>query len=371
MTTPLEISRKIDVTVASGPFSPHSPSMRELTVQNVRDYLVGASRVPADEPVDVAPLAGGVSNVVFLVTPRSQEPFVLKQSRRQLRTQADWFSRLDRIFREVEAQRCLSRVLPPGAVPSVLFEDRDNYCYAMSAVCPDHVVWKRQLLSGQIDGGTFVRAGALLGDIHAQTAGQPQILTNAADTTVFHELRVDPFYRRIAAVHPQIQPSIDQLIADMAENPCCLVHADFSPKNLLIHPDGLTLVDHETVHYGDPAFDLGFFFAHLWLKAVASPATRSQIVQGIRTAWKSYLARWNDVREPPAIRMEKLSPRSVLHLAACLLSRVDGKSPVDYLTDPRHQAFVRDLSLMWFVSPPNDFPDAFQRLEDELTKSGI
>src|SRR5262249_45961251 len=149
-------------------------------------------------------------------------------------------------------------LLPPGAVPRVLFEDRENYCFAMSAVRPDHEVWKRQLLSHIVEPTVFQLAGGMLGDIHAKSSGQPELLADPKDTIVFFELRVDPFYRRIAAVHPAIASAITRLIDEMAAHPLCLVHADFSPKNLLVHPDGLSLVDYETVHYGDPAFDLGF-----------------------------------------------------------------------------------------------------------------
>lgn len=341
--------------------------MFELTAETVRDYLVRQGRLRVDEPVDVRLLAGGVSNVVFLVTPRSQPPFVLKQSREQLRTQADWFSRLDRVFREIEAQRILSQLLRAGSVPGVLFEDRENYCYAMTAVRADHDVWKRQLLSGRIDPDVFVRAGSLLGDIHAKTAGQPQVLAEPHDTTVFFELRVDPFYRRIAAVHPAIKPAVDRMIEEMNDHAECLVHADFSPKNLLVHPDGLTLVDYETVHFGDPAFDLGFFFSHLWLKAVALPAVRPPLVAGIHAAWDAYRTQLGQTGTTAAIPFNELSRRAVLHLAACLLSRVDGKSPVDYLNEKAQRAFVRNVTLQWFAAPPSDFDDAFRELESEIS----
>lgn len=337
--------------------------MFDLTTETVADYLIRQGRLPAGESPGVRLLTGGVSNVVFLVTPREGVPFVLKQSRSQLRTQAAWFSRLDRIFREIEAQRALVQLLPAGTVPAVLFEDRENFLYAMSAVRPDHVVWKQQLLSGRVDPAVFARAGALLGEIHTQTAGQTALLTDPHDTTVFFELRVDPFYRRIAAVHPAIQPAIDRLIAEMSDHAACLVHADYSPKNLLVHADGITLVDYETVHFGDPAFDLGFFFSHVWLKAVALPESRGAIIRGIHQAWEAYQVR---LGYSLLIPLSELSRRSVWHLAACLLSRVDGKSPVDYLTQEAQQRFVRDQALGWFQTPPTDFDDAFRALSVKL-----
>lgn len=342
--------------------------MWELTAETVNDYLTSTHRLARGEAADVTLLTGGVSNVVLLVTPAHGPPFVLKQSRAQLRTKADWFSRIERIFREAEAQQALAQMLPAGTVPLALFEDRENFLYAMAAVRRDHDVWKRQLLSRHIDPQVFERAGLLLADIHGQTAGKPELLSDSDDTSVFFELRIDPFYRRIAEVHPSIRTACDDLIGEMQKHRLSFTHADFSPKNLLVHPDGVTLVDHETVHYGDPAFDLGFFFSHLWLKAVALTDVRSHMIAGIQRAWQAYQSRLPSTR---IIELKALSRRAVRHFAACLLSRIDGKSPVDYLTEAAHQEFVRQLSLRWLNSPPADFNAAFQEFSRELSPSEI
>ena len=93
----------------------------------------------------VTELAWGVSNIVLRVD-APHTSFVVKQSREQLRTEIDWFSGIERIWRETDVMRTLGRLLPAGAVPRVLFEDRDNYLFAMEAVEADHRVWKAELL---------------------------------------------------------------------------------------------------------------------------------------------------------------------------------------------------------------------------------
>ena len=50
------------------------------------------------------------------------------------------------------------------------------------------------------------------------------------------------------------RPRLEDLVDQVWAHPLALVHADYSPKNLLVWPDGLMLVDFETAHYGDPAF---------------------------------------------------------------------------------------------------------------------
>lgn len=337
--------------------------MWELSIDNCRDYLVQLGQLSAQESDQITWLSGGVSNIVLRVDRADGPSFVVKQSCAQLRTRIDWFSRIERIYREAEAQRALASLLPEGTAPKVLFEDRAHYCYGMQAIRADHVVWKRQLLAGDVVTNSFEQAGNMLADIHRQTAGRPELLqTDPGDTTVFHELRVDPFYLHCARVHPQIAPAVSDLCAEMTSHPLCLVHADFSPKNLLIHPDGISLVDFETVHYGDPAFDLGFFFSHLWLKATALRPVRDRLIAGINLAWSAYRRRLS----ASTIDFRGLSRRSVRHLAGCLLARIDGKSPVDYLTDPHHQSFLREMCLKWWRSPPADFDAAFLELEERV-----
>ena len=41
-----------------------------------------------------------------------------------------------------------------------------------------------------------------------------------------------------------------------------LVHGDYSPKNALLQVGKLIILDFEVMHFGDPAFDLGFALTH-------------------------------------------------------------------------------------------------------------
>ena len=86
--------------------------------------------------------------MVFRIRPEAGGDFVVKQSREQLRTEAPWFSRLERIHTEIDLMRHLAELVPAGAIPRVLFEDRPNFLFGMEAVAADHRVWKADLLVG-------------------------------------------------------------------------------------------------------------------------------------------------------------------------------------------------------------------------------
>ncbi|MCY2964524.1 MAG: aminoglycoside phosphotransferase family protein, partial [Planctomycetota bacterium] len=296
--------------------------------------------LPAGESAEVALLAWGVSNVVLRVTPRDSAPFVVKQSRGQLRTRDPWFSRLERIWREADAMRELQPLLPEGRIPRVIREERDNYVFAMEAAPAEHVVWKQSLLEGHFQPAVARELGVCLSAIHARTTGHNERLTTFVDRQVFIELRVDPFYRRVAQAAPEIAPRIDRMIDEMFATPVCLVHGDFSPKNVLLTADRLVLVDFETVHLGDPAFDLGFFLSHLLLKTVLHRARFESAANLTVAFWSTYRTGLADLADHPVFAPDRLVPRMIPHLAGCMWARIDGTSKIDYLPDPAEQNAV-------------------------------
>jgi 5-methylthioribose kinase len=308
--------------------------MLELTPDNALDYLRSQNRLPAG-PARVEALGWGVSNAVLRVHTASG-PFVLKQSRPQLRTRDAWFSDVDRVYREEEVMRLLAPLLPPLTVPEILFSDRPNYLFAMAHAPLDSQVWKEQLLAGEVDLAVGRRAGAVLGRIHQATAERSAELERFRDSAVFVQLRVDPFYRRVQERRPEVADRVAPLIEQLLSVREALCHGDFSPKNLLVHQRGLTLVDYETAYLGDPTMDLGFCLSHLLLKAFKRPGDPRH--RSLTTAfWEGYS---QEATFRPAAELEA---RGVAHCAVCLLARIDGTSPVDYLTDEPTREAVRRL----------------------------
>ena len=111
--------------------------------------------------------------------------------------------------------------------------------------------------------------GRMLGRIHAASAPRADLARAFADRSFFDELRIDPYLRYVAARAPDLAPALDEVAAELLATGACLVHGDFSPKNLLVTPDdGVLLVDHEVAHWGHPAFDVAFVTNHLCLKAI-------------------------------------------------------------------------------------------------------
>jgi 5-methylthioribose kinase len=340
--------------------------MHEVNADNVVDYLKNCRRLDAATAATAELLAWGVSNVVLRIRPQVGDDFIVKQSREKLRTDADWFSSMERVWREAELMGVLEPLLPAGAIPRVLFEDRENYLFGMEAAPAEHTVWKEDLLDGRVEHEIASVCGNYLFLIHGRTSGNAQLAEQFGDRTNFDELRLDPFYRYLAKRHPALRERLLEAVSELSTASQCLVHADFSPKNILISPRRITLVDFETGHFGDPAFDLGFFLSHLLLKCVRFSDRLNDYLELARVFWKRYVDEWKRSELISHCELLDLERRAVLHLAYCMLSRVDGKSPVDYLSEPREQDLVRSFCTNLIERPSETLDGVWETLERRL-----
>ncbi len=325
-------------------------------------YLRGTGRLAPAESPRFAILRGGISNRTVLVERTDNPAFVVKQALPKLRVATDWPSDPSRIRLEALGLTWLSRLAPPGSIPSLLFEDARHHLLAMQAVPQPHENWKARLLAGGLEMEHVGQFGKLLGTIHHRSVEQAGELSKVfADRTFFESLRIDPYYRYTASCQPAAAKFFADLLADTASNRLALVHGDYSPKNILIYQGRFVLLDHEVIHWGDPAFDIGFSLTHLLSKANHLPAQRAAFLDAARLYWQTYRSAVRPLLLTPA-----LEARAVRHTLGCLLARVDGRSPLEYLSSAE-QHRQRTLALTLMRSPPatiSTLIDSYQKALD-------
>ncbi len=306
-------------------------------------YLRGAGRIDATEVPEVLVLAGGVSNRTVLVRRDSGEAWVLKQALAKLRVEVDWFSDPERVHREALGLRWLGRIAPAGAITPFMFEDHEHHLLAMAAVPEPHENWKIVLLDGRLETEHVERFGELLATIHRRGwEGRAELAEVFAEQRFFESLRLEPYYAFTAEQVPEAASFVASLLAETRARRETVVHGDYSPKNVLVGPDEFVLLDHEVIHFGDPAFDLGFSLTHLLSKAHHLPSHRSAFADSAVHYWHGYRDVLGGVEWA-----EDLEPRAVRHTLGCLLARVKGRSPLEYLDqDERSRQEKAVLSLM-------------------------
>lgn len=299
--------------------------------------LVDAGEMPV-----VTPLTGGVSSLIVRVDTR-RGPLCVKQALPALKVASEWLAPQDRSHAEVAWLREVSARWPQ-AVPALLAEDPATYCFAMSWLPPqDYPVWKAQLRDGCAGLATAAQVATQVAAIHAGTAGNSVLAGRFAYDRNFFELRLDPYFGAAARAHPDCAPVLLQLSADTAARKLALVHGDISPKNILVGPVGPVILDAECAWYGDPAFDAAFCLCHLLAKCLWQPAHRAHYL----AAWDAFCNAYLDgVRWEPR---EAIAGRVALLLAAILLARVDGKSPLEYLGEPE-RALQRQFARRWLLA---------------------
>ncbi len=225
--------------------------------------------------------------------------------------------------------RAVQRWLP-HAVPRVLGEDADAGWFAMEHLAPeDHPLWKAQLLAGTVEVDFAAAVGRDLSIIHARSAADPSLPAAFANDDTFEAIRIEPYLRATGRAHPELASRFDELARVTLATKRALVHGDISPKNILHGPDGPVFLDAECAWFGDPAFDLAFCLNHLLLKGAREGADRTRYIAVFSAVADAYLAGvdWENATE--------IEARAAALLPAFFLARVDGKSPVEYLTDER------------------------------------
>lgn len=322
------------------------------------EYLTTNGHIADGEKPILETLSGRVSNRAVIVKRASDEAWVLKQALPKLRVKTDWFSDPKRIHREALGIRWLSQLTAPGTIPNLLFEDREQHILAMSAVPQPHMNWKQMLLASDVQQHHVKQFAQIIAHIHHKSRQrQDEIEPIFRDRHFFETLRLEPYYSYTASQQPAAAAFYETLIADTHQNRTALVHGDYSPKNILVYHDRLILLDHEVIHWGDPAFDIGFSMTHLLSKAHHIVDRRTVLLEAAHEYWRGYTSEVSCDDE--------FERRAVRHTLACMLARVDGRSPLEYLTKEERQR-QRHIILNFITHPPVTITDLIQTFSEVL-----
>ena len=299
----------------------------------------------ADAPYRFVPLAGGVSSDIFCVQ-SGDRCFCIKRALPRLKVAAVWEAPIGRNAAEAAWLREVGGWFP-GSVPAVLGEDAELGLLAMAFLPErDHPVWKAQLLHGQIDATFAAAVGSLLASIHQRSASRHELAARFANDATFEPIRLEPYLRATALKHPSLAARLNAIADETLATKKALVHGDVSPKNILVGPHGPVLLDAECACWGDPAFDLAFCLNHLLLKAAWAPQWQDEYLTAFDALADAYL---NGVGWEPRADFEARAARL---LPALALARIDGKSPVEYITDDATRDALRQRAIPLIERPP-------------------
>jgi len=299
-------------------------------------------------------LAGGVSSDIWRVELRSG-PVCVKRALPRLRVAQLWEAPVERNRYERLWMETANGIVP-GVAPRVLAGDDDGL-FAMEFL-GGFPLWKEELAAGRADSSVAREVGGRLARIHAATARNPALARQFATDANFHAIRLEPYLLAAARVHPSLAPALQGLAERTARTKLALVHGDVSPKNILLGPAGPVFLDAECAWYGDPAFDLAFCLNHLLLKCLWVPAAALRFLESFDVLASEYL-RGADWETPSG-----LERRAASLLPGLLLARVDGKSPVEYLTQAAARDRVRRAAQALLAAPVATLAEVRERWQE-------
>jgi aminoglycoside phosphotransferase (APT) family kinase protein len=312
-----------------------------------------------DAETNGEPLAGGVSSDIWRVD-LPNGPICIKRALAKLRVEADWQAPVERNRYEARWMRVVGRIVP-RSTPELLGHDEATGSLAMSFMPPAmYPLWKEQLRNGVVDIAFAASVASVMVRIHAETAKTPSLAQDFPTDEIFQDIRLKPYLIHAGRVHPQLADRLRMLAETTMANRHALVHGDISPKNILCGPHGPVLLDAECAWWGDPAFDLAFCLNHLMLKCLWLPGHAAALLDsfGAMTATYLPLVSWESAKAFEA--------RAAHLLPALFLARVDGKSPVEYITRDAQRDRVRGVACRLLADPPDRLADVAQAWKKEL-----
>jgi 5-methylthioribose kinase len=324
----------------------------------VRRLFLSLGLAEEHEQVCAVPLDGGISSSIYRVDLRAGS-YCVKQALPQLKAAKEWRVPVERVFAEIDYLRTVGDILP-GCVPRVVGQDDATKSFIMEFLGPEFHNWKAQLLAGDVDVQMARRVGEVLGRIHAATADRADVADRFATDDNFYAIRLEPYLVESARVHPQLSDMLLMLTARTARTRRVLVHGDVSPKNILVGPAGPVFIDAECAWFGDPAFDVAFCLNHFLLKAAHLPRQMPALMSCFSAMTQTYFARVEWEPRP------ELEARVASLLPGLTLGRIDGKSPVEYLTGTEREQ-VRGAAVDLLRRPPASLEALAAYWTQELT----
>jgi aminoglycoside phosphotransferase (APT) family kinase protein len=305
-----------------------------------------------------------VSSEIWRVDLRERS-ICVKRALPELKVSAEWKAPAIRNAYEWE-WLCFAAKCCPDAAPAPIAHSPEQHMLAMTYFDPEvYPLWKRQLLDGRIDCADAVSVGRLLARLHAAGAHDAELARRFDSDHIFFALRLDAYLLETARRHPDLTTAIGSIVDRTATTRLTVVHGDVSPKNILIGRGGPVLLDAEAAWYGDPAFDLAFCLNHLLLKCLARPELRDGYLTAFDALKDAYLSAvtWESRRG--------LEARAASLLPVLFLARVDGKSPVEYVTDSAQRNLIREIARPLVERPPLVLAAIRRRWDTALTRAKL
>ena len=302
-------------------------------------------------------LAGGVSSEVYHVR-TNKNNYCIKRSLKRLLVKKKWIANTNRIKFEYLWLKHCQNILKRNIPNTYEFNDKKKYIVMEYLKTSQYKTLKQLFFKRIININTIKLISKHLYKIHSKSSNYRTKKTFEGNYKNFYDLRLDPYFNEVGRVYPKYKEYIKKINENYIKNSSTLVHGDFSPKNILVDKNKIIYLDAECCNFGDPVFDLVFFTNHLLIKSIFLRDKSQEFIKLYLSFYKEYLSNLSTKNFNSYIdRIIKMTP-------IMLLSRIDGKSPVEYIIKENIKNIIRKKSFLLLDSKISSLNDIIKVINE-------
>ena len=287
--------------------------------------------------LEIKRLKGGVSCEVYKAK-TIKNTYCIKRALPKLLVKKDWYVKTNRIKYEYLWLKHCKKLLPKSIPKIYKFDEKSKYLILEYLNEKKFLNLKSEFLKGKINYKLINKIGKNLSIIHNNSTKKNIEKKFSPNFRNFYDLRLDAYFNEVKRVHPNLSSFVNNINKQYKENRTTLVHGDMSPKNILFYKNEIKFLDAETSNFGDPVFDVVFFTNHLLIKSIYLPNKKNQFLKAYKNFIDTYISNSNCEDKKFFFR------RCLNMIPLMLIARVDGKSPVEYVTSVKMKNEIRKLS---------------------------
>jgi len=166
----------------------------------------------------------------------------------------------------------------PGVGPDIL-----KYYPEFSTLCLEDVVGKNGTATDLLvnsNSNDYRELGKFVGNLHDSFKNRKDLIRDNFEE-IFYK---NSLYYRLGFLNI---PEVDNLVIDLYKLPKQLIHGDLTPWNIVWDKKNhnFRLYDLETMHRGNPIFDLAFLEAHIILENFLNQKNPKELMKNFRDAY--------------------------------------------------------------------------------------
>jgi len=302
-------------------------------------------------------LTGGVSSEVYHVKTYKNN-YCIKRSLKRLLVKKKWIANTNRIKFEYLWLKHCQNILKRNIPNTYEFNNKKKYIVMEYLKTSQYKTLKQLYFNKIININTIRSISKHLYKIHSNSSNYKTKKTFEGNYKNFYDLRLDPYFNEVGRVYPKYKGYIKKINENYIKHSNTLVHGDFSPKNILVGKNKIIYLDAECCNFGDPVFDLVFFTNHLLIKSIFFKDKSQEFIKLYISFYKEYLSNLSTKNFNSYIdRIIKMTP-------IMLLSRVDGKSPVEYINKVKIKNIIRKKSFLLLDSKISSLNDIIKVINE-------